>query len=172
MGTYNVIYHGNGNILGSVPIDNNDYDTGNIAIVLDNTNNLSKPRFTWGGWNTSPDGTGTSYFPADTITIAFSDIILYALWIPIIGLVVVYNGNGNTLGNAPIDTNGYVQGQAFTVLDNSYNLTKTEYIFAGWNTSADGTGVNFYPGELQSFPPFNITLYATWIRLSRGMNIF
>ena len=43
------------------------------------SNLLAKTGFTFAGWNTSPDGSGTSYSQGNTFTIT-SNIILYARW--------------------------------------------------------------------------------------------
>lgn len=159
---YRVIYNGNGNILGSVPTDNTDYSAGASAIILNNTNNLAKTGFYFSGWNTSSNATGTNYFPGDTLIITSNNVILYALWKPIVGSIIVYDGNGNTFGDAPIDSNGYIVGQAITILDNSYNLAKPAYIFAGWNTLSDGGGTNYLPGEIIPATFNDLTLYAFW----------
>lgn len=76
---------------------------------------------------------------------------------------VTYNSNGSTGGSAPIDSNSpYNYNSTVTVLGNTGNLTKTGYIFAGWNTAADGSGTAY-----QQSNTFNITsntiLYAQWI---------
>lgn len=76
---------------------------------------------------------------------------------------VTYNSNGSTGGSVPIDSNSpYNYNSTVTVLGNTSNLTKTGYIFAGWNTAADGSGTAY-----QQSNTFNITsntiLYAQWI---------
>ncbi|MCC8123252.1 MAG: InlB B-repeat-containing protein, partial [Oscillospiraceae bacterium] len=38
-----------------------------------------RPGFTFTGWNTAPDGSGTAYQPGDTILIT-GDVVLYAQW--------------------------------------------------------------------------------------------
>ncbi|HSP44158.1 MAG TPA: family 16 glycosylhydrolase [Luteolibacter sp.] len=80
---YLVIYNGNGNTGGSVPVDGNSYTEGATATALDNSNGLTRSGFTFSGWNTSADGTGTSYEPGETFAIGASHVNLYALWTPI-----------------------------------------------------------------------------------------
>ncbi|MBK8419011.1 MAG: InlB B-repeat-containing protein [Anaerolineales bacterium] len=41
---------------------------------------------------------------------------------------------------------------------------RTGYTFAGWNTLANGTGINYADGALYSFEA-DITLYAKWTTL-------
>jgi uncharacterized repeat protein (TIGR02543 family) len=40
---------------------------------------LSKPGYTFNGWNTAADGTGTTYAAGATVTLA-ADVTLYVLW--------------------------------------------------------------------------------------------
>lgn len=74
---------------------------------------------------------------------------------------VTYDATGANSGTVPKDPNEYPSGSNVTVLGNTGNLTKTGYVFSGWNTKADGTGTTFSPNE--TFQIFtNITLYAKW----------
>lgn len=74
--TFTVTYDANtGN--GSV-VDLNEYLAFDNAIVKDGSS-LSKVGYTFTSWNTSADGTGTSYAANSTLSIN-SDITLYAQW--------------------------------------------------------------------------------------------
>lgn len=74
---------------------------------------------------------------------------------------VTYDGNGNTGGSVPTDTNSYASGATVTVKGNEGGLVKTGYNFSGWNSKTDGTGTTYQEGA-----PFIITedstLYAQW----------
>ena len=62
------------------------------------TNTFTRTGFTFAGWNTAADGTGTAY--ADGASYPFAaDATMYAQWRG----TVTYNGNGNTGGSAPTD---------------------------------------------------------------------
>jgi uncharacterized repeat protein (TIGR02543 family) len=76
---------------------------------------------------------------------------------------VTYNGNGNTGGAPPTDPNTYSSGQTVTVLGNTGGLTKTGYVFSGWNTAANGSGTTYQPGGTFNMPSNNIVLYAVWV---------
>lgn len=81
---------------------------------------------------------------------------------------VTYDGNGNTSGSAPTDSNSpYVSGNTVTVLDNTGSLAKTGYTFSGWNTSAEGTGTEYAAGVTFNISE-NTTLYAKWTVNSAG----
>ena len=74
---------------------------------------------------------------------------------------VVYNGNDNTSGSVPTDDQAYQQNANVTVKDNIGNLIKTGYIFAGWNTAANGSGQTYLPGSTVKLIS-NIELFAIW----------
>ena len=57
---YSLNYDGNGHTGGSVPAAT-DWDYGAEATVSNNANNLVRTGFTFNGWNTASDGSGTSY---------------------------------------------------------------------------------------------------------------
>jgi len=115
--------------------------------------------YTFSGWNTASNGTGTAY--ADEAVYPFdADITLFAQWAHT--YTITYDGNSNDSGSAPVDSfSPYVVGATVTVLDNT-DLAKTNYVFAGWNTQADGLGTDYAPGETFSMPAANVTLYAKW----------
>ncbi len=77
---YKITYFGNGNSQGSVPVDNNNYEDNDIAKIAFNQGGLKRERFSFIGWNTLADGSGTSYLEGDNITITNSNIMLYAQW--------------------------------------------------------------------------------------------
>lgn len=75
---------------------------------------------------------------------------------------VTYNKNGATSGSVPTDAASYTSGATVTVKSNSGNLAKTGYTFGGWNTKADGTGINYNAGSGTFTIADNTTLYAKW----------
>ncbi|WP_138754103.1 GLUG motif-containing protein, partial [Paenibacillus sinopodophylli] len=70
-----------------------------------------------------------------------------------------YDGNGNTGGNVPIDSNLYLPGETASVYTGTLHLVKTGYTFIGWNTQANGNGKS-YSGSFEIMP--YTTLYAQW----------
>jgi uncharacterized repeat protein (TIGR02543 family) len=161
-----VTYLGNGNTGGFPPVDTNSpYNSGTSVTVLGNSGSLSKTGYTFSGWNTAANGSGTSYSPTSTFTIN-TNTTLYAQWTPVAPTTytVTYLGNGNTGGTAPIDgSSPYAGGTSVTILGNSSSLTKSGVaVFAGWNTSADGSGTNYVGGDTFNITQ-NTTLYALWI---------
>jgi len=78
--TFSVTYAGNSATSGSVPVDNNSYQTGATVTVLGNTGILADTGLVFAGWNTSADGSGTAYTSGATFTMGSSNITLYAQW--------------------------------------------------------------------------------------------
>jgi len=76
---------------------------------------------------------------------------------------VTYDDNDADSGSIPVDSRSYEEGEAFTVLGNSGNLVKAERAFGGWNTTADGSGTTYGPGDTPIMGAANVTLYAKWV---------
>jgi len=75
---------------------------------------------------------------------------------------VTYSGNGSTGGTAPVDSNSpYAKNATVTVLGNTGNLVKDGHTFNGWNTIANGSGINYAASETFSITA-NTTLHAQW----------
>ena len=79
---------------------------------------------------------------------------------------VIYEANGATSGNVPIDENNYILDATVTVLGNTGNLQKTHYSFVEWNTQADGNGTPYQAGETFTITE-DVTLYAIWEELPK-----
>jgi len=75
---------------------------------------------------------------------------------------VVYNGNGNTGGSAPVDSTTYGASASVAILGNTNSLTWSGKIFTGWNTAANGSGANFSGGMIYTITS-NTTFYAQWV---------
>jgi len=158
--TYTVIYNGNTKTSGNAPIDGaSPYATGSTVTVLGNSD-LEKLEFAFVGWNTASNGSGTSYSEGDEFIIN-ANTTLYAQWTPT--YTVTYSGNGELSGNSPIDgSSPYITGSTVTVLGNSGSLIKSGYIFAGWNTVANGSGTSYSQGNTFTIINANTILYARW----------
>jgi len=124
------------------------------GITLPDESGLSRTGYTFSGWNTKADGTGTNYNAGSSYTPA-GNITLYAQWTS----VVTFDINSGT-GTTPA-AQSVVAGSRIT-LPNGTGLTKSGYLFKGWNTSADGTGTNYNAGSSYT-PTGSITLYARWM---------
>lgn len=107
--------------------------------------------YTFSKWNTKSDGTGTDYSAGATYT-ANAAVTLYAVWNP----VVTYNANGGSGAPSP---SVKTPGTPLTL--STTTPTMTGYTFSKWNTSADGSGTDYDPGDTYSTDA-PMTLYAQW----------
>ena len=182
--SYTIIYHSN---------DANNSTTTSIHYRGNNLTTRSSTTFTSisgdtkiGFWSTSPDGTGTIYYPntqypvPSNITIP-TTIDLYAQWTSL--YTVVYDGNGADAGvmtnvthiNAGI-------GDRITLFASNYS--KDGYGFAGWsfdsNATVNSNSVIYGPNEkalITTDTAANnvngvITIYAVWVAPSGTMQDF
>ena len=151
--SYTVSYDANGGS-GDIPAATETYNYGTTVTVLGNigTTLLDKTGYTFTGWNTAADGSGTSYAAGAILTLDSSDVTLYAKWTPN-NYTVSYDANDGS-GDIPAVTATYSYGAVITVLGNigTTPLTKTGYTFAGWNIAADGSGTSYTAGNTFSIP--------------------
>ncbi|MBW4029218.1 MAG: OmpA family protein [Acidobacteria bacterium] len=127
------------------------------SVTLPDGSTLSKPNFTFTGWNTKPDGSGTQFPSGSTIVMPVAET-LYAQWSPASETLSFSSNTG--VGNVPPMTAPF--GGSVT-LPPGNSLTKSNYSFAGWNTMPDGSGTQYAPGSVISVSAGE-TLYATWSR--------
>ncbi|MEI7027547.1 S-layer homology domain-containing protein [Paenibacillus sp. y28] len=76
---------------------------------------------------------------------------------------VTYDGNGSDSGVTPTDSSSYEQGVTASVYGNTGSLAKNGYTFAGWNTQADGTGIDYAAGTTFQMGTADVMLYAKWL---------
>ncbi len=160
--TYTVTYDGNTNDGGSAPVDGSSPYNYNSNVTVLGQGTLTKTGFSFNGWNTAADGSGTPYAAAATINGIAANVTLFAQWIPDNTYSVTYNGNGNDGGSVPVDgSSPYASGSNVTVLGQG-TLTRTGYTFTGWNTDAGGSGTGYSSGGTISNISANTILYAQW----------
>jgi len=78
--TYSVTYNPNGFTGGSPPIDSGAYANGATVTVLGNTGTLVKTGYTFSGWNTAADGTGTAQAVGTSFSMGSAAVTLFAQW--------------------------------------------------------------------------------------------
>ena len=121
-------------------------------------NGFTRPGYTFTGWNTKADGSGTSYQPGDTLDLPKGSITVYAQWKRNPDEQVIYEGNGATSGSTATQTQ--VEGLNVSLSQNGF--TRPGYTFTGWNTKADGSGTSYQPGTVYTIPGHTTYLYAQW----------
>lgn len=75
---------------------------------------------------------------------------------------ITYDANGATSGSPPANATYTTGGSPTTVASNSGVLARSNYTFAGWNTSSDGSGTTYVPGVDSYSSRANVTLFAMW----------
>lgn len=117
------------------------------------TNTFTRDGYTFAGWNTAQDGTGTAYADGAEITTS-EDLTLYAQWTPK-HYSISYELNGGTNGESAPTTHTY--GTATELVSPS----RTGYTFDGWYTNNDFSGSKVESLGATDYVN-DITLYAQW----------
>lgn len=113
--------------------------------------------YTFLGWNTSIDGSGTNW-NFDTMTMPANDMMLFAQWevVPTLTYALTFDLNGGE-GVPP----------AVQILEEGMQVLKPMlpvrdgYVFLRWNTSIDGSGTN-WDFDTMTMPANDMTLFAQW----------
>jgi GH24 family phage-related lysozyme (muramidase) len=127
-------------------------ETSSSATTL-SSNTFTNPGFAFSGWNTSTNGSGTSY--PNGATYAFTtSTTLYAQWTALPPATVTFNANGGTGTMAPETSN-----VAESLTANSYSNGTEDFV--RWNTSTNGSGTSYPNGATYAFTA-STTLYAQW----------
>ena len=156
---YTIIYNSNGGE-GTMPKTIAEY--GETITLSDNE--FTRVGYKFKNWNTKADGTGTSYSNLQSVTNLVStnngSITLYAIW-EANSYMISFHANGGE-GNMSNLTASY--GKSVTLPKNTY--TRENYVFASWNTNADGTGTSYTNGQtvlnLTDEDDETVVLYAQW----------
>ena len=117
---------------------------------------MTRAGYTFAGWNTAADGSGTAYTMGKTVN---TGLTLYAQW-TVNTYTVIYDANGGTGAMAPMSFT-YDEAQALT----ETAFTWAGHIFLGWSKTSRGsvqyqdkqTVKNLTDSE-------NVTLYAVWAK--------
>ncbi|MBN1758315.1 MAG: InlB B-repeat-containing protein [Chitinispirillaceae bacterium] len=137
------------------------YRSGELITIPGTGEILSNEGYTFIGWNTEPDGSGTTYGQNDLLEMGDRDITLYAQWTSNPTVTVIYDANNADGGEVPVDAKHYREGDVVTVAGNSGALVREGYSFIGWTAAAEG-GTGYSPGATFVMAGENITLYARW----------
>jgi uncharacterized repeat protein (TIGR02543 family) len=116
--------------------------------------NPTRTGHTFTGWNTAPAGTGSGFIATTTVS---GDITVYAQWTGET-YTVTFKSNDNTdvtLHTKTVTVPATTIGAANFPAD----PTRTEYNFAGWNTTPAGSGNSFTASTTVNA---NMTVYARW----------
>lgn len=157
--TYTLAYNGNGNGSGSVPANQTGL-VGQNMTVASNSGTLVRSGYTFNGWNTVADGSGTAYAAGSKYPMPKDGATLYAQWVGV-SYTLAYNANSGTGAPANQTSNA---GQSVTI--SATQPTRSGYTFTGWNDAIGGTGTSYAASGSLTMPASNITLYAQWSQIT------
>lgn len=155
--TYTVTYNDNGATSGTVPGTQNKI-AGRAVTVAQNSGSLTKTGYTFNGWNTKADGTGTSYAAGSSFT-DDADLTLYAQWKANTYTVTFSGGTG-------VSTSVTVTYDQTPPQITPPSPPTTGFSFKSYNTEKNGSGIDYYDGNGVGVGTWresnNTTLYAQW----------
>jgi uncharacterized repeat protein (TIGR02543 family) len=157
--THTVTFSGNGATGGTMA----PQTSAGAAILT--TNTFTRSGYIFDEWNTSIDGSGTTYDDATAYSFA-QNVTLYAMWkLPAptggdtgVYHTVTYNGNGATGGSTPSQTSN---GPA-PLRQNGF--IRPGYTFHDWNSTTNHSGIELDAGDIYNFGA-DITFYAEWDKI-------
>ena len=132
-------------------MDSLSFEYGEYKFLLANTYKKELAEFSQ--WNTKADGSGVSYKDKSQINIK-ENTTLYAQWNEYMTISFDANSGEGSMENIML-----LDPQEIQLPANSFS--KYGYVFNGWNTKADGTGVAYQNEELVTLED-NTVLYAQW----------
>ena len=132
LNSYTLSFNGNGSTGGSTTAQSMLYNTPTPL----NLNGFTRTGYTFAGWNTLANGTGTSYANQASYTIGAGNNTLYAQWTPVYYTLDNYiNTNGAT--GTGISCNGASCGDSYL---SGTSISVTTTAVAGYNRTLSGTG--------------------------------
>lgn len=184
--TYTVAYNGNGATGGSTASSSHTYNSAKALTA----NGFTRTGYTFVGWNTKADGTGTNYSNQQSVTNLTSTnggtVTLYAKW-QINKYTIAYNANGGSstpasgsynynstqtlasaINKANTDSNvtitiTYNANGGSSAPSNSTGtaVNTTPYTFNKWALNST-SGTQYSAGASYTVPAANSTFYALW----------
>ena len=157
--TFTISFNANG---GSGTMAAQTFEAGVSQAIKANT--FTRSGYTFTGWNTKADGSGTSYTDKQSITIS-QNITLYAQWIQqsAVEVYVSYEANG---GYGEMEMQVFKYGEKKALLPCSF-VAPSNFVFNGWNTKEDGTGTAYSDQqEIEITIYQDLTLYAQWKKIT------
>ena len=132
--------------------------THGVTLTLSSTSPTRAPvgntSYTFNGWNTASDGTGTNYSAGGSYT-ANAAVTLYAKWTATTATTYTLSYSANGGSTTPTQQQG-VQGASITLAANAG--TQSGFTFGGWNIG----GTTYTGGGSYTFGAANATATAIW----------
>lgn len=152
--TYTITYNANGG--SGAPSSQTKQH--NVKLTL-STKKPTRSGYKFLGWSTNKNASSATYSSGGKTSLNKS-MTLYAVWSPY-KYTIKYDKNYGT-GTMKTTTGYYAK--SVTLRANAF--TRTNYVFAGWNTKKDGSGTSYADkASIIRRPSVNnatVTLYAQW----------
>ena len=153
---YTLSFDANG-ATGTPGVSSRSCECGGATCQTSAVGAMTKTGYTFGGWNTAADGTGTTYegsrgynFCRDNIINHGATIVLYAIWTPNKYTIALNNSDGTggtTTIYAAYNTGVYTDAALTKEMSTSANPitipTKTGSIFQGFYSTSSGDGIQY-----------------------------
>jgi uncharacterized repeat protein (TIGR02543 family) len=131
------------------------------SVTLPGLTGLTYSGYTLTSWNTSANGSGTSYALDASVTLT-TPLTLYAQWTATTGsLTVSLSANG---GSGSLSALSGASGSTVT-LPGATSVVRAGYTLTSWNTDANGSGTSYSPGQTLTLTS-TLTLYAQWKKVA------
>lgn len=162
---FTVTYLANG-ASGSTPASHINVNSGNTITVRGNTGPLTKTGYSFSGWNTRSDGSGTDYAVGSTPTIT-SDLVLYAKWVANEHKLAVAEADHVTIQATPSGGSAITEGNeddvAYgTAVTLAYNTLVSPYTWRSWKVTktSDESDVTMsvLDGSTLTMPDYAVTV--------------
>lgn len=165
--TYSIAYNANGGT-GTTATSSHTYDSAKALT----SNGFSRTGYTFAGWNTQANGSGTSYTNGQSVkNLTASNgatVTLYAQW-KVNNYTLTFNPNG---GSVSPTSKSVAYGSQYGTLPTP---TRTGYTFTGWYTAATGgtkvsTTTTMGAGNATIYAQWALTNYSITYNLNGGTN--
>ena len=113
--------------------------------------------YTFNGWNSVADGSGTAYAAGASLVMPANNIPLFAQWTANVQ-TVTYDANGGS--GAPVAAS--VATDATATVSASVP-TRSGYTFLRWNTAGNGSGTDYSSSATFTMGASNVVLHAQWL---------
>jgi M6 family metalloprotease-like protein/uncharacterized repeat protein (TIGR02543 family) len=156
--TYTVTYNANSATSGTPPSNQTKTYGVNLTLAA-NTGTLARTGYTFSGWNTATNGSGTTYAESAIYT-ANAPVTLYAKWTANTYTVTFDKQGGSGGSNSVVATYDSAMPAATAP-------SRAGFAFVGYYTATNGGGSPYYTYTMASATNWNITanttLYANWV---------
>lgn len=164
----NLAYNANG---GSGRMANQIIIAGDTQQLYANT--FTRAGYTFAGWNTTQNGTGTAYSDRAYYTVPDDvmneqTVTLYAQWNPV-PYTLTYDANGGSY--APAAQTCYLSSISNDCRVTSSEPSRSGYQFLGWSESSTAAEASYTAGSTVNITG-NKTLYAVWRARNETLTVY